>query len=102
MLDEIEKPAPIAMRHRSPHFQHIFSGDGYAAGYYSYMWSEVLDADAFLAFEEIDDPFNSEMAERLRKNIYASGGTMEPEDAYIGFRGKLPTPEAMLAKRGLG
>ncbi|MEM9574859.1 MAG: M3 family metallopeptidase, partial [Pseudomonadota bacterium] len=70
LLDEIEKPAAIAMRHRSPHFQHIFSGDGYAAGYYSYMWSEVLDADAFLAFEEKKDPFDSETAERLRKNIY--------------------------------
>ena len=102
LLQEIAKPEPVAMRHRSPHFQHIFSGDGYAAGYYSYMWSEVLDADAFLAFEEIDDPFDSKMAERLRKNIYASGGTMEPEEAYIGFRGKLPTPDAMLEKRGLG
>ncbi|MEM8541005.1 MAG: M3 family metallopeptidase, partial [Pseudomonadota bacterium] len=101
LLDEIEKPAAIAMRHRSPHFQHIFSGDGYAAGYYSYMWSEVLDADAFLAFEEKMDPFDSETAERLRKNIYASGGTMEPEDAYIGYRGKLPTPDAMLKGRGL-
>ena len=101
LLEEIDKPAPIAMRHRSPHFQHIFSGDGYAAGYYSYMWSEVLDADAFLAFEEIKDPFDSDTAERLRKNIYASGGTMEPEDAYIGFRGKLPTPDAMLKGRGL-
>ncbi len=101
LLQDLEKPEPIAMRHRSPHFQHIFSGDGYAAGYYSYMWSEVLDADAFLAFEETDDPFDSQMAERLRKNIYSSGGTMEPEEAYIGFRGKLPTPDAMLEKRGL-
>lgn len=101
LLEEIEKPAAIAMRHRSPHFLHIFSGDGYAAGYYSYMWSEVLDADAFLAFEEKQDPFDRETAERLRKNIYASGGTMEPEDAYIGFRGKLPTPDAMLKGRGL-
>lgn len=101
LLEEIEKPDPIAMRHRSPHFQHIFSGDGYAAGYYSYMWSEVLDADAFLAFEEKNDPFDSDIAAKLRKNIYASGGTLEPEDAYLAYRGKLPTPDAMLKGRGL-
>lgn len=101
LLEEIEKPDAIAMRHRSPHFQHIFSGDGYAAGYYSYMWSEVLDADAFLAFEEKENPFDNETADRLRKYIYASGGTMEPEDAYIGFRGKLPEADAMLKGRGL-
>ncbi len=101
ILAKIGKPDPIAMRHRSTHFQHIFAGDGYAAGYYSYMWSEVLDADAFAAFEEKGDPFDRETAERLRKHIYASGATMEPEDAYIAFRGKLPSPDAMLAKRGL-
>lgn len=101
LLADFDKPDAIAMRHRSPHFQHIFSGDGYAAGYYSYMWSEVLDADAFLAFEEKQDPFDSETAQRLRENIYASGGKMDPEDAYIGFRGKLPTPAAMLKGRGL-
>ncbi|KPB00093.1 M3 family metallopeptidase [Ahrensia marina] len=101
LLAKIGKPAPIAMRHRSPHFQHIFSGDGYAAGYYSYMWSEVLDADAFLAFEEKGDAFDPELAKRLLDNIYSSGATMEPEDAYIGFRGKLPTPDAMLKGRGL-
>lgn len=101
LLAKIGKPAPIAMRHRSPHFQHIFSGDGYAAGYYSYMWSEVLDADAFLAFEEKGDPFDPELAKRLLDNIYSSGASMEPEDAYIGFRGKLPTPDAMLKGRGL-
>ena len=101
LLDEIEKPEPIAMRHRSPHFGHIFSGDGYAAGYYSYIWSEVLDADAFLAFEEKDDAFDKATANALREHIYASGGSVEPEDAYLAFRGKLPTPEAMLKGRGL-
>ncbi|MDZ7823888.1 MAG: M3 family metallopeptidase [Ahrensia sp.] len=101
ILEKIGMPEAIAMRHRSTHFQHIFSGDGYAAGYYSYIWSEVLDADAFSAFEEKADPFDPEMAERLRKYIYASGATMEPEDAYIAFRGKLPTPDAMLKGRGL-
>ena len=60
-------PDAIAMRHRTPHFQHVFSGDGYSAGYYSYMWSEVLDADAFSAFEETGDPFNPELAAKLKK-----------------------------------
>jgi peptidyl-dipeptidase Dcp len=101
VLKKIGIPDAIAMRHRSPHFQHIFAGDSYAAGYYSYMWSEVMDADAFQAFEETGDPFNPEIAEKLRKHIYSSGGTIDPEDAYTAFRGRLPTPDAMLAKRGL-
>ncbi|MEM1378798.1 MAG: M3 family metallopeptidase, partial [Pseudomonadota bacterium] len=100
-LEKLAMPDAMVMRHRSPHFLHIFSGDGYAAGYYSYMWSEVLDADAFKAFEETGDPFDPEMAAKLRDNIYSTGGTMEPEDAYIGFRGKLPTPDAMIEGRGL-
>ncbi len=89
------------MRHRSPHFLHVFSGDGYSAGYYSYMWSEVLDADAFAAFEETGDPFDPVMAARLKDNIYSVGGSLDPEDAYKAFRGKLPSPDAMLAKKGL-
>ena len=100
-LARIGMPEAIAMRHRSPHFQHIFSGEGYAAGYYAYMWSEVLDADAFRAFEEKGDPFDPEVARRLKTFIYGSGGSMDPEAAYIAFRGKLPTPDAMLEGRGL-
>jgi peptidyl-dipeptidase Dcp len=94
-------PDAIGMRHRTPHFQHVFAGDGYSAGYYSYMWSEVMDADAFKAFEETDDLFNPEIAAKLKEHVYASGGTVDPEDAYKAFRGRLPTPEAMLEKRGL-
>jgi len=101
VLSDIRIPDAIAMRHRSPHFQHIFSGDGYAAGYYSYMWSEVMDADAFAAFEETGDPFNAKIAQKLKTHIYSSGGTVDPEDAYKAFRGRLPTPDAMLKKRGL-
>ncbi len=101
VLEDIKIPDAIAMRHRSPHFQHIFAGDGYSAGYYSYMWSEVMDADAFGAFEETGDPFNAEIAEKLKTHIYSSGGTVDPEDAYKAFRGRLPTPDAMLRKRGL-
>ncbi|PBB88896.1 M3 family metallopeptidase [Mesorhizobium sp. WSM3876] len=100
-LAKLDMPETIAMRHRTPHFGHIFSGDGYSAGYYSYMWSEVLDADAFAAFEETGDPFNPELAERLRKNIYAAGGSKDPEELYTAFRGKMPSPEAMMVKRGL-
>jgi peptidyl-dipeptidase Dcp len=100
-LKQLEMPDAIAMRHRTPHFQHVFAGDGYSAGYYSYMWSEVLDADAFAAFEETGDAFNPALAEKLRKHIYAAGGSKDPEDLYKAFRGKMPTAEAMMVKRGL-
>ncbi|WP_269456056.1 M3 family metallopeptidase [Rhizobium quercicola] len=102
VLERLGMPQSITMRHRSPHFQHIFAGDGYSAGYYSYMWSEVLDADAFSAFEETGNPFDPAMAKRLRDNIYSVGGSIDPEDAYTAFRGKLPSPDAMLRKKGLG
>ncbi len=101
LLAELGMPAAIAMRHRTPHFLHVYYGDGYAAGYYSYMWSEVLDADAFAAFEEAGDPFDPATAARLRKAVYASGNSMPPEDAYKAFRQRLPSPDAMIAKRGL-
>jgi peptidyl-dipeptidase Dcp len=100
-LERIEMPAEIAMRHRLPHFQHLFSGGGYAAGYYSYMWSEVLDADAFEAFEETGDPFDAETAQRLHDFIYSAGNLRDPAEAYVAFRGRLPSPEALLRKRGL-
>ncbi|EKF18661.1 M3 family metallopeptidase [Nitratireductor pacificus] len=100
-LAELEMPDAIVMRHRTPHFLHIFSGDGYSAGYYSYMWSEVLDADAFRAFEEAGDPFDPETAEKLRRHIYSAGGSADPEDLYKAFRGRMPTPEAMMEKKGL-
>jgi peptidyl-dipeptidase Dcp len=93
-------PGEIVMRHRLPHFAHIFAGGGYAAGYYSYMWSEVLDADAFSAFEETGDIFDPATAKRLRQSIYAAGGLQEPAEAYKAFRGRLPTADALLRKRG--
>jgi len=100
-LKRIGMPEEIAMRHRPPHFDHVFSGGGYAAAYYSYMWSEVLDADAFEAFEEAGDIFDAATAKRLRDTIYAAGGTRDPAEAYKAFRGRLPSPEALLRKRGL-
>ncbi len=99
-LARIAMPHEIAMRHRSPHFAHIFSGGGYAAAYYSYMWSEVLDADAFAAFEETGDIFDPATAKRLREAIYGAGGTQDPADAYRSFRGRLPSADALLRKRG--
>jgi peptidyl-dipeptidase Dcp len=100
-LKKIDMPDAIIMRHRTPHFLHVFSGDGYSAGYYSYMWSEVLDADAFAAFEETGDPFDPALAEKLRKHIYAAGGSADPEALYTAFRGRMPSPDAMMEQRGL-
>jgi peptidyl-dipeptidase Dcp len=100
-LARIGMPEEIVMRHRPPHFTHVFTGGGYAAGYYSYMWSEVLDADAFEAFAETGDIFDPATAERLRETIYAAGGLRDPAEAYKAFRGRLPSPEALLRKRGL-
>jgi len=100
-LDRIAMPAEIVMRHRLPHFQHLFSGGGYAAGYYSYMWSEVLDADAFAAFEETGNVFDPATAKRLRDYVYGAGNLRDPAEAYKSFRGRLPTVDALLKKRGL-
>jgi peptidyl-dipeptidase Dcp len=100
-LGRIGMPAEIVMRHRPPHFAHVFSGGGYASAYYSYMWSEVLDADAFAAFEEAGDIFDPATARRLHDHIYAAGGSRDPADLYASFRGRLPTPDALLRKRGL-
>lgn len=101
VLSEIRMPEEIVPRHRPQHFGHIFSGDGYAAGYYSYMWSEVMDADAFGAFEEAGDVFDAATAQRLKQAIYAAGGTRDPAAAYMSFRGRMPEPEALLRRRGL-
>ena len=100
VLDQIGMPVEIAMRHRVPHFTHVFSGDGYCAGYYSYMWAEVMDADAFAAFTQAGDIFDSETAKRLEETIYAAGGRQDPEDAYVSFRGRLPNVTALLQQRG--
>jgi len=100
-LARIGMPDDIVMRHRLPHFQHLFSGGGYAAGYYSYMWSEVLDADAFAAFTEAGDPFDPATARRLHDFIYSAGNRRDPAEAYKAFRGRMPTVDALLKKRGL-
>ena len=100
-LERIHMPTELVMRHRLPHFQHLFSGGGYAAAYYSYMWSEVLDADAFAAFSETGNAFDPATAQRLRDYIYSAGNLRDPGEAYKAFRGRLPTVEALLKKRGI-
>ena len=94
-------PREIVLRHRLPHFGHLFSGAGYAAGYYVYMWAEVLDADGYDAFVEAGDPFDPGVAERLRRYVYSSGGTLPPAEAFRAFRGRDPVVEPLLAQRGL-
>ncbi|KIC46583.1 peptidase M3 [Ruegeria sp. ANG-S4] len=101
VLREIGMPAAIGMRHATPHFAHVFAGDGYSSGYYSYMWSEVMDADAFAAFEEAGGAFDPERAKALEDNILSTGGSREAEELYLAFRGRLPGVEALLKGRGL-
>ena len=100
-LDKLGMPRGIIMRHRTPHFQHVFAGDGYSSAYYSYLWSEVLDADGFDAFKEAGDIFDPATAKRLRAHVYGAGNRADPEAAYAAFRGRAPSSEALLKKRGL-
>ena len=101
VLEAIGMPRAIRMRHATPHFAHVFSGDGYSSGYYSYMWSEVMDADAFAAFEEAGDPFDPATAARLEKFILSAGGSEEADALYTKFRGRMPGVEPLLKGRGL-
>ena len=99
-LQRYEVPREIGLRHRPAHFQHLFAGGGYAAGYYAYLWAEVLDADGFAAFTEADDLFDPALAGRL-KDIYSAGDTRDPMALYRAFRGREPQVAALLAQRGL-
>ncbi|SEW27561.1 peptidyl-dipeptidase Dcp Metallo peptidase. MEROPS family M03A [Cognatiyoonia koreensis] len=101
VLESIGMPHAIRMRHATPHFAHVFAGDGYSSGYYSYMWSEVMDADAFEAFEEAGDPFDPDLAKRLEETVLSSGGSVDAAELYTAFRGRLPGVEALLKGRGL-
>ena len=100
-LARLGLPAGTSTYHRLPHFQHLFSSYAYAAGYYVYMWAEVLDADGFNAFEEAGDPFHAETAAKLHRHIYAAGGSVDPMTTYRAFRGRDPKVEPLLAGRGL-
>ena len=99
-LEEYEVPREIGLRHRPAHFQHLFAGGGYAAGYYAYLWAEVLDADGFAAFTEAGNVFDPALAARL-KDIYTSGDTRDPMELYRAFRGRDPKIAALLRQRGL-
>ncbi|OWU83349.1 peptidase M3 [Oceanicola sp. 22II-s10i] len=101
ILADLGMPKAIRMRHATPHFAHVFSGDGYSSGYYSYMWSEVMDADAFAAFEEAGGAFDPAVAKSLEENILSKGGSVEADELYTRFRGRLPGVEALLKGRGL-
>ena len=101
VLEALGMPRAIRMRHATPHFAHVFSGDGYSSGYYSYMWSEVMDADAFAAFEEAGDAFDPATAARLEQFILSAGGSEEPDVLYTKFRGRMPGVEPLLKGRGL-
>ncbi|QRN92897.1 M3 family metallopeptidase [Archangium violaceum] len=99
-LTALGMPKEIVMRHRTPQFTHVFAGDGYSAGYYSYLWSDTLTADAFEAFTEGKGPYDSAVAERLRKNVFTVGNTVDPADGYRAFRGREAGIDALMRKRG--
>jgi len=100
-LERLGAPPEIGLNHRLVHFQHLFSGSSYAAGYYVYLWAEVLEADGFDTFVEAGDPFDPAIAERLRRFIYAAGDSIAPDEAFRAFRGRAPKVDAMLRQRGL-
>ena len=97
---ELGMPHEIVMRHRLPHFLHIFSSDAYSAGYYSYLWADVLTADAYQAFVEGGGPYDRKVAARLRKYIFSVGNTIDPAAGYRSFRGRDARVEALMKKRG--
>ena len=99
-LAALKMPKEIVMRHRTPQFGHAFSSDGYSAGYYSYLWSDVITADAFGAFVEGKGPYDKEVGARLVKYIFSVGNTIDPAEAYRSFRGRDPKVEALMKKRG--
>jgi peptidyl-dipeptidase Dcp len=99
-LDELGMPHEIVLRHRLPQFMHVFSSDGYSAGYYSYLWSDVITADAFGAFTEAGGPYDKKVAARLRKYVFSVGNTIDPAEGYRSFRGRDPKVEALMKKRG--
>jgi len=99
-LKTLGMPAEIVMRHRTPQFSHVFASDGYSAGYYSYLWSDTLSADAYEAFTEAKGPYDKTVADRLRKNVFAVGDTIDPADGYRAFRGRDPDTASLMRKRG--
>ena len=99
-LAQLGMPKEMVMRHRTPQFGHVFSGDGYSAGYYSYLWSDTLTADAFEAFTEAKGPYDRDVAKRLVQHVFSVGNTVDPADGYRAFRGRDPGIGALMRKRG--
>ncbi|HJV68373.1 M3 family metallopeptidase, partial [Ideonella sp.] len=99
-LDELGMPPAVVARHRIPQFAHVFASEGYAAGYYGYLWAEVLSRDAFDAFTEAGDPFDAATAERYRKTVLGVGNSVDPAEAFRSFRGRDPQVEALLRANG--
>jgi peptidyl-dipeptidase Dcp len=99
-LSTLGMPEEIVMRHRTPQFTHVFAGDGYSAGYYSYLWSDTLTADAYEAFTEAGGPYDKTVAKRLRDHVFTVGNTVDPADGYRAFRGRDAGIAALMRKRG--
>ncbi len=99
-LAQLGMPSEIVMRHRTPQFSHVFSSDGYSAGYYSYLWSVVIAADAYGAFTEAGGPYDKAVGKRLTQQIFSVGNTVDPAEAYRSFRGRDPKTEALMRERG--
>jgi peptidyl-dipeptidase Dcp len=99
-LEQLGMPHEIVMRHRTPQFTHVFAGDGYAAGYYSYLWSDTLTADAWEAFTQAGGPWDTAVAERLRQDVFSVGNTIDPAEGFREFRGRDPDIGALMRKRG--
>ena len=93
-------PHELVMRHRTPHFNHVFAGEAYSAGYYGYLWSDTISADAFEAFTEAGGPYDKAVAKRLRDHVFSVGNTIDPADGYRAFRGRDPDIGALMRKRG--
>jgi peptidyl-dipeptidase Dcp len=99
-LTALGMPSEIVMRHRTPQFTHVFASDSYSAGYYSYLWSDTLTADAWEAFTEANGAWDKAVARRLRDNVFSVGNTVDPADGYRAFRGRDPGISALMRKRG--
>jgi peptidyl-dipeptidase Dcp len=99
-LAALGMPREIVMRHRTPHFQHVFADDGYSAGYYSYLWADTLSCDAFEAFTAGKGPYDPAVARRLREHVFSAGNTVDPAEAYRAFRGADPGIGALMRERG--